>query len=33
MEEVVLKQLPEDETVAAWKPSTGVRLFTPQGGA
>jgi len=33
MEEIVLKQLPEDQTVAAWKPSTGVQLFHPQGGA
>lgn len=32
IEEVVLKQLPEDKTVAAWKPSTGVQLFNPQGG-
>ena len=33
VEEIVLKQLPEDRTVAAWKPSTGVQLFDPQGGA
>ena len=33
VEEIVLKQLPEDHTVAAWKPSTGIQLFTPQGGA
>jgi hypothetical protein len=33
MEEIILKQLPEDQTVAAWKPSTGVQLFNPQGGA
>lgn len=33
MEEIVLKQLPEDQTVAAWKPSTGIQLFNPQGGA
>jgi len=33
VEEIVLKQLPEDQTVAAWKPATGVQLFDPQGGA
>lgn len=33
VEEIVLKQLPEDQTVAAWKPSTGIQLFNPQGGA
>jgi hypothetical protein len=33
IEEIVLKQLPEDQTVAAWAPSTGVQLFKPQGGA
>lgn len=33
MEEIVLKQLPEDWTVAAWKPSSGIQLFDPQGGA
>jgi hypothetical protein len=33
MEEVVLKRLPDDQTVAAWKPATGVQLFAPQAGA
>ena len=33
VEEIILKQLPEDQTVAAWKPSTGIQLFNPQGGA
>ena len=33
MEEVMLKRLPDDQTVAAWKPSTGVQLFEPQEGA
>jgi hypothetical protein len=33
MEEVVIKRLPDDLTVANWKPSTGVQLFEPQGGA
>jgi len=33
LEEVVLKRLPDDQTVAAWKPATGVQLFLPQAGA
>ena len=33
LEEIVLKRLPDDQTVAAWKPSTGVQLFLPQAGA
>jgi hypothetical protein len=33
LEEIVLKRLPDDQTVAAWKPATGVQLFTPQAGA
>jgi flagellar biosynthesis component FlhA len=33
MEEVVIKRLPEDTTVATWKPSTGVLLSAPQTGA
>jgi len=32
LEEVVIKQLPDDHTVAAWKPATGVQLFAPQTG-
>lgn len=33
LEEVVIKQLPDDQTVAAWKPTTGVQLFAQQAGA
>jgi hypothetical protein len=33
MEEVVIKRLPEDVTVANWKPATGVQLFEPEAGA
>jgi len=33
LEEVVLKRLSDDQTVAAWKPATGVQLFLPQTGA
>ncbi|MBI3291930.1 MAG: hypothetical protein HYZ73_03865 [Elusimicrobia bacterium] len=33
LEEIVLKRLPDDQTVAAWKPATGVQLFVPQRGA
>lgn len=33
LEEVVIKRLPEDVTVANWKPATGVQLFEPQSGA
>jgi hypothetical protein len=33
MEEVVIKRLPDDLTVANWKPATGVQLFDPQTGA
>jgi hypothetical protein len=32
LEEIVLKRLPDDQTVATWKPSTGVVLFAPQAG-
>ncbi|MCS6924484.1 MAG: hypothetical protein NZ578_01150 [Candidatus Binatia bacterium] len=30
LEEVVIKRLPDDQTVASWKPATGVQLFSPQ---
>lgn len=33
LEEIVLKRLPDDQTVAAWKPATGMQLFAPQVGA
>ncbi|MBI3245107.1 MAG: hypothetical protein HYZ50_01225 [Deltaproteobacteria bacterium] len=33
MEEIVIKRLPEDETVASWKPATGVLLMAPEAGA
>jgi hypothetical protein len=33
VEEIVLKRLPDDQTVAAWRPASGVQLFTPQAGA
>lgn len=33
MEEIVIKRLPEDETVASWKPATGVLLVAPEAGA
>jgi hypothetical protein len=33
LEEIVLKRLPDDETVANWKPATGVQLVAPQVGA
>lgn len=33
LEEIVLKRLPDDQTVAAWKPATGLQLFAPQVGA
>ncbi len=33
LDEIVLKRLPDDQTVAAWKPATGVQLFAPQVGA
>ena len=33
LDEIVLKRLPDDQTVAAWKPATGVQLFAPQAGA
>lgn len=33
MEEVVIKRLPDDLTVASWKPALGVQLFEPQAGA
>ena len=33
LQEVVIKQLPDDEPVASWKPTTGVQLSTPQTGA
>ena len=32
-DEIVIKRLPDDQTVAAWKPATGVQLFAPQVGA
>jgi hypothetical protein len=32
LEEIVLKRLPDDQTVATWKPSTGVVLFASQAG-
>ncbi|HKA53370.1 MAG TPA: hypothetical protein VKJ47_06875 [Candidatus Binatia bacterium] len=32
-DEIVLKRLPDDQTVAAWKPATGLQLFVPQVGA
>jgi hypothetical protein len=32
MEEVVIKRLPDDATVAVWKPSTGVQLVAPRVG-
>ncbi len=33
LEEVVIKRLPDDQTVAAWKPATGLQLFSPQSEA
>ncbi len=33
MEEIIIKRLPEDETVATWKPTTGVSLVAPEAGA
>jgi hypothetical protein len=33
LDEIVIKRLPEDETVATWKPATGVQLSAPQVGA
>jgi hypothetical protein len=33
LEEIILKRLPDDQTVATWKPSTGVVLLAPQAGA
>lgn len=33
LEEIVLKRLPDDQTVAAWKLATGLQLFAPQVGA
>jgi hypothetical protein len=33
LEEIVIKRLPDDKTVAAWKPLTGVQLFKPEAGA
>ena len=33
VQEVTIKQLPNDELVASWKPTTGVRLSTTQAGA
>jgi hypothetical protein len=33
LQEVTIKQLPNDEPVAAWKPTTGVQLFATQTGA
>lgn len=33
LQEVTIKQLPNDEPVASWKPTTGVQLATTQTGA
>lgn len=33
MEEVIIKRLPDDSTVANWKPAFGIQLFEPQAGA
>lgn len=33
LQEVVIKQLPNEEAVASWKPTTGVQLVSPQTGA
>ncbi len=33
LEKIVIKRLPEDETVATWQPTTGIQLSTPQVGA
>lgn len=33
MEEVIIKRLPDDSTVANWKPAMGIQLFEPQAGA
>ena len=33
LQEVTIKQLPNDEPVASWKPTTGVRLASTQTGA
>jgi hypothetical protein len=33
LEEIVIKRLPDDHVVAAWKPGSGVQLFSPQAGA
>jgi hypothetical protein len=33
LDEIVIKRLPDDQTVAAWKPATGVQLYAPQVGA
>ncbi len=32
MDEVTIKRLPDDQVVATWKPSTGVRMMNPQSG-
>ena len=33
LDEIVIKRLPDDQTVASWKPATGVLLLAPQVGA
>jgi len=33
LQEVVIKQLPNEEAVASWTPTTGVQLVSPQTGA
>jgi hypothetical protein len=33
LQEVVIKQLPSEEAVASWKPTTGVQLVSPQAEA
>jgi len=33
VQEVVIKQLPNEEAVASWKPTTGVQLVSPHTGA
>ena len=31
-QEVILQRLPDDKTVATWKPGTGLQLFDPEAG-
>jgi hypothetical protein len=33
LQEIVIKQLPSEESVASWKPTTGVQLVSPQAEA